>query len=70
MLIDHKTANMVVDETFRNLRLIKTSPGRDAVLLVYNNTVDGDGMRNLLGDYYVNAGQRRPPLKDNDPLAI
>lgn len=28
MLIDHKTANMVVDETFRNLRLIKTSPGR------------------------------------------
>jgi len=53
MLLDHKTANLVVDETFRTLNILGMAPGIRAVALLYDNTIPGDGMRNLWADWYA-----------------
>jgi hypothetical protein len=53
VLLDHKTANMVVDETLRSLNILKAIPSEGPVQLIYDNTVAGDRMRNFWTDWYV-----------------
>ena len=53
MLLDYETANMVVDEVIRTRDLTKWAPTHTNVALLYSSTVAGDGMRNLICDYYV-----------------
>jgi hypothetical protein len=58
-LLDHKTANLVVDETIRTADLVKTFPGSSAVESLYRSTVDGDCMRRLVVDYYVDLANHK-----------
>ena len=53
MLIDHKTANMVVDETLRSLTILKAIPSGAPVHMIYENTIAGDRMRNFWADWFV-----------------
>jgi hypothetical protein len=53
VLLDHKTANMVVDETLRSLTILKAIPSEGPVQLIYDNTVAGDRTRNFWTDWYV-----------------
>jgi hypothetical protein len=68
MLLDHKTANLVVDETLRTLDLLNTLPGAGAIHLIFENTVPGDGMRNFWIDWYAhNVPTIGFPEDEDDP---
>jgi hypothetical protein len=67
MLIDHKTANMIIDETIRTVDLTSTIPGCNAVQAMYSATVDDDGMRTLLSDYYAAHAKNEDMEKDKWP---
>ena len=69
MLLDYKTANMVVDETIRSFVLLRiTQPGADVVHLIHDNTLPGDGMRHFWADWYVHNVKTLPfgNLEDDD----
>jgi hypothetical protein len=53
MLLDHEIANMAVNEVIRTRDLVMWIPLFPIVDLLYSSTVAGDGMRNLICDYYV-----------------
>jgi hypothetical protein len=55
MLLDHQTANMVVDEMIRTHDLVEWEPLAERVKLLWSSTIAGDGMRNLICDWYVTA---------------
>jgi hypothetical protein len=55
MLLDHKTANLVVDETLRTLDILNMLPGAGAIHLIFENTVSGDGMRKFWIDWYAHS---------------
>jgi hypothetical protein len=68
MLLDHKTANMVVDETFRTLDILYCLPGAGAVHLIFENTLAGDDMRNFWIDWYAhNVPTIGFPENEDDP---
>jgi hypothetical protein len=67
MLIDHKTTNMIIDETIRTVDLTSNVPGCNAVQAVYSATVDEDGMRTLLSDYYAAHAKNEDMDKDKWP---
>jgi hypothetical protein len=52
-LLDHKTTNLVIDETIRTRDLVGNYPGYDAIDFLYGSTIEGDCMRRLLAGYYV-----------------
>jgi hypothetical protein len=67
MLLDDRTANMIVNEMMRTRKLVRWIPDHDAVQLLYRSTVAGDSMRNIICDYYVSLTINAPLLKDGYP---
>lgn len=54
MLLDHETANIIVDDMIRTHDLVHwVIPSFNNVRLLYSSTVAGDCMRNLICDYHV-----------------
>jgi hypothetical protein len=53
MLLDHQTANMVVDEMIHTHDLVEWTPLTESVGLLWSSTLAGDGMRNLICDLFV-----------------
>jgi hypothetical protein len=65
MLLDHHTANLAVDEVIRTRDLVMWLPFYYVVELLYDSTTAGDGMRNLVCDYFV-ANPKHSALKNYD----
>jgi hypothetical protein len=55
MLLDHQTANMVVDEMIHTQDLVEWNPLAESVELLWSSTLAGDGMRNLICDFFVTS---------------
>ena len=66
LLLDHKTANMVVDETLRSVNILKSQPGSAAIHLIYDNTTRGDCMRNFWADLYVHNVCYLPVMEEGE----
>jgi len=61
MLLYHQTANMMVDEMIHTHDLVEWTPLAESVKLLWSSTLAGDGMRNLICDWFVTS------LKVNRP---
>jgi hypothetical protein len=59
-LLDPTTANMAIDEIRRFGESVGRNLGADDIILVFDSTTEGDGLRKLLADFIIYTGIKLP----------